>query len=325
MSSVTTPVPVEPGATAGGTATARLQRHEWLAVLRVAARSRRGMVGLSLALVVVAIAVIGPFVSPHSATAFVSDLPFSVPAGHYLLGTDVLGRDVLSRVLDGGWLLLIMAAAATLLGVAVGALAGVTAAYYRGWRDGLIMRIVDIILAFPAIVFALMLVSIAGPKLWLVVVAVAATHAPQVARVMRAAALDICEKDFVKAVELNKVPSGKIIRGEILPNLVTPLMVETGLRMTWSIIIIAGLSFIGFGLQPPAPNWGLMLNENRIGLVSNPWCVIAPALLIALLTIGVNTFTDAVARVSIGVERRVDEEQIVMREELPGRSAEPVH
>ena len=186
------------------------------------------------------------------------------------------------------------------------------------------MRIVDIILAFPAIVFALMLVSIAGPKLWLVVVAVAATHAPQVARVMRAAALDICEKDYVKAVELNKVPSGKIIRGEILPNLVTPLMVETGLRLTWSIIIIAGLSFIGFGLQPPAPNWGLMLNENRIGLVSNPWCVIAPALLIAMLTIGVNTFTDAVARVSIGVERRVDKEQIVITEELPGRSAEPV-
>ncbi len=92
---------------------------------------------------------------------------------------------MLSRVLDGGWLLLIVAAAATVLGVVVGALAGVTAAYYRGWRDGLIMRIVDIILAFPAIVFALLLVSIAGPKLWLVVVAVAATHAPQVARVMR--------------------------------------------------------------------------------------------------------------------------------------------
>ena len=135
----------------------------------------------------------------------------------------------------------------------------------------------------PAIVFALLLVSIAGPKLWLVVVAVAATHAPQVARVMRAAALDICEKDFVKAIELIRVPSRKIIRGEILPNLVTPLMVETGLRMTWSIVIIAGLSFIGFGLQPPAPNWGLMLNENRIGLVSNPWSVIVPALLIALL------------------------------------------
>ena len=229
----------------------------------------------------------------------------------------------MSRVLLGGWQLLLIAAIATLLGVAVGAIAGITAAYYKGWRDGLIMRIVDIILAFPAIVFALLLVSVAGPKLWLVVVAVAATHAPQVARVMRASALDICEKDFVKAMELIKVPSRKIIRGEILPNLVTPLMVETGLRMTWSIVIIAGLSFIGFGLQPPAPNWGLMLNENRIGLVSNPWAIIAPALLIAFLTIGLNTFTDAVARVSIGVQRPVGEEQF-LEERLIGRPLDAV-
>ncbi len=295
---------------------ARLRRREWLAVLVAAARSRRGAVGLAIAAIVVVVAVIGPFVAPHSATEFVGST-FELPSSSYWLGTDVLGRDVLSRVLDGGWLLLVVSAAATLLGVAIGALAGITAAYYKSWRDGLIMRIVDIILAFPAIVFALLLVSVAGPKLWLIVVAVAATHAPQVARVMRAAALDICEKDFVKAIELIKVPSRKIIRGEILPNLVTPLMVETGLRMTWSIVIIAGLSFIGFGLQPPAPNWGLMLNENRIGLVSNPWAIVAPALLIALLTIGLNTFTDAVARVSIGVQRPVGEEQL-LEEQLIG-------
>jgi peptide/nickel transport system permease protein len=286
--------------------TASLRRHEWLTVLAAAARSRRGIVGLSMALLVVAIAVIGPFVAPHTATEFVG-FPFATPSAHYWLGTDVLGRDLLSRVLDGGWLLLVVAAAATVLGVSVGALAGIMAAYYKGWRDGLIMRAVDVILAFPAIVFALMLVSIAGPKLWLVVVAVAATHAPQVARVMRSSALDICEKDYVKAIELIKVPSRKIIGGEILPNLLTPLMVEAGLRLTWSIVIIAGLSFIGFGLQPPAPNWGLMLNENRIGMVSNPWCVLVPAALIALLTVGVNTFTDSIARVSIGVDRPMKE------------------
>ena len=305
----------QPGA--GHRPVARLRRREWLAVLSAAARSRRGAIGLSVASIVLLVAVIGPFVAPFSPTEFVSGT-FEQPSAHYWLGTDVLGRDVLSRVLGGGWLLLAVSAAATVLGVAVGALAGIMAAYYRGWRDGLIMRIVDILLAFPAIVFALLLVSIAGPKLWLVVVAVAATHAPQVARVMRSSALDICEKDFVKAVELNRIPSRKIIQGELLPNLVTPLMVETGLRMTWSIVIIAGLSFIGFGLQPPAPNWGLMLNENRIGLVSNPWCMIVPAALIALLTIGLNTFTDAVARVSIGVERPVGEEPF-LEERLIGR------
>jgi peptide/nickel transport system permease protein len=264
------------------------------------------------------VAVIGPFVAPYSATEFVTSA-FAPPSKDAWLGGDILGRDVLSRTLEGGWLLLVISAAATVLGVAIGAMAGIMAAYYRGWRDGLIMRIVDIILAFPAIVFALLLVSVAGPKLWLVVIAVAATHAPQVARVMRAAALDICEKDFVKASEIIRIPSRKIIRGEILPNLVTPLMVETGLRMTWSIVIIAGLSFIGFGLQPPAPNWGLMLNENRIGLVSNPWSVVVPALLIALLTVGLNTFTDGVARVSIGVERPVGEEKF-LEEQLIGRT-----
>jgi peptide/nickel transport system permease protein len=307
---------------ANGSRQTRVRRHEWLAVLGAAARSRRGKVGLAVAGFVVGIAIIGPFVAPHSSTEFVSST-FEPPSAQYWLGTDVLGRDVLSRILHGGWLLLVVAAAATVLGVTVGALAGIAAAYYRGWRDGLIMRIVDIILAFPAIVFALLLVSIAGPRLWLVVVAVATTHAPQVARVMRASALDICEKDFVKAIELIRVPSRKIIRGEVLPNLVTPLMVETGLRMTWSIVIIAGLSFIGFGLQPPAPNWGLMLNENRIGLVSNPWSVAMPALLIALLTVGLNTFTDAVARVSIGVERPVGEE-VLLEEQLLGRPLDAV-
>lgn len=259
-----------------------------------------------MTLVVVAIALIGPFVAPHSATEFVT-LPFAGPSIHLPLGGDILGRDVLSRVLEGGWLLLAVATVATVLGVAVGALAGVTAAYFRGSPDGLIMRAVDVILAFPQIVFALLLVSIAGPSLWLLIVAVAITHAPQVARVMRSAALDICEKDYVKAAELIRISPWKIIRGEILPNLVTPLMVEAGLRLTWSIVLIAGLSFIGFGLQPPAANWGLMLNENRVGLVSNPWCVIVPAVLIALLTVGVNTFSDAIARVSIGVDRPSEE------------------
>jgi peptide/nickel transport system permease protein len=259
---------------------------------------------------VVLLAVIGPFVAPYSATEFVTT-PFAPPSKVAWLGGDILGRDVLTRVLDGGWLLLLSAGAATVLGVAIGALAGITAAYFKGWRDGVIMRTVDVILAFPAIVFALLLVSVAGPELWLVVVAVAATHAPQVARVMRASALDICEKDYVKAVEIIKLRPYRIIRREILPNLVTPLMVEIGLRLTWSIVIISGLSFIGFGLQPPTPNWGLMLNENRVGLVSNFWSVLVPAVLIALLTVGMNTYTDAIARVTIGVDRPVGEEVLL--------------
>jgi peptide/nickel transport system permease protein len=280
----------------------RVRRHEWLHVLRTTVRTPRGMVGMLLTMLVVGVAIIGPFVKPHSSTEFVTG-PFATPGSGAALGGDALGRDVLSRLLDGGWKLLLMATAATALGVVLGGVAGVSAAYIRGWRDNVIMRTVDVFLAFPQLVFALLLVSIVGPKTWLLVVAVGLSHAPQVARVLRATALEVSERDFVKAVEITGVKRTRVMRGEIMPNLITPLMVESGLRLTYSIIIIAGLSFIGFGIQPPGANWGLMINENRIGLTQNPWGVVAPAALIALLTVGVNTLTDAVARVTLGVER----------------------
>jgi peptide/nickel transport system permease protein len=299
------------GAQIGPKARARRRRRpQWLSTLGAAARTKRGAIGLGITGVVVLIAVIGPWVEPYSSTAFVTT-PFSAPSGSFLLGGDTLGRDVLSRVLDGGWVLLIMAALATALGVVVGAAAGISAAYLRGRADGLIMRTVDVILAFPSLVFALLLVSIIGPKLWLIVFAVGFTHAPAVARVLRSATLDISERDYVKAVELQGVKPGKVMRSEILPNLISPLMVETGLRLTYSIVLMAGLNFLGFGQPPPAANWGYMIQENRIGLSSNPWAVIVPAVLIALLTIGVNTYTDAVARVAIGVERRPEEAVLV--------------
>jgi peptide/nickel transport system permease protein len=281
------------------------RRREWLVTLRRAALLPRGRVGLGLIAIVLAVAIIGPFLAPHSDTANLVG-PYSGPSGQALLGGDELGRDVLSRVLDGGWVLLVMASAATLLGVTVGCACGIAAAYLQGRADGLLMRTVDVILAFPQIVFALLLVSIVGPKLWLIVLAVGVSHAPQVARVMRSAALDVSERDFVKASELLGTRRRRIMTREILPNLISPLMVEGGLRLTYSIVIIAGLSFLGFGQAPPAANWGTMINENRSGLVLNPWAVIVPAVLIAVLTIGTNTFTDAVARVSIGIDRGTD-------------------
>ena len=275
-------------------------------VLVQAARTPRGMAGLGLTCLVVLVAVIGPFVAPHAPDAFQSGA-FADPSGAFPLGTDTLGRDVLSRVLAGGWVLLVMATAATIFGVAVGAAAGVSAAYLRGVTDGFIMRSVDVILAFPSLVFVLLLVSIIGPKLWLITLAVGFTHAPAVARVLRSATLDLSERDYVKVVELQGMHPAKVMRTELLPNLISPLMVELGLRLTYSIVLISGLSFLGFGQAPPAPNWGYMIQENRLGLALNPWAVVAPAVLIAILTIGTNTFTDAVARVVIGVERETDD------------------
>jgi peptide/nickel transport system permease protein len=270
------------------------------------------MIGFGLALFVVLVAVVGPFVTPYSPNVNVPlALDFGKPSAQFLLGTDVEARDVLSRVLDGGWVLLIMAVCATAIGVAAGAAAGISAAYLRGISDGIIMRAVDVILSFPQLVFALLLLSLLGPKLWLITIAVGVSHAPQVARVLRSATLDLSERDFVKAAELQGMRPAKVMRKEILPNLVSPLMVEAGLRLTYSIVIIAGLAFLGFGPQPPTANWGVMINENQEGLALNPWAVIVPALLIALLTIGTNMFTDAFARVAIGVDRRPEEAALI--------------
>jgi peptide/nickel transport system permease protein len=282
-------------------------RQEWLVILRRAARTPRGAIGLAVSGFVVLLAIIGPFIAPHDPTASVGQTFGPPGSGNGLLGGDVLGRDVLSRVLAGGWLLLAVAAAATALGVILGVMLGVYAAYAGRWKDGLIMRVVDIFLAFPQLVFALLLVSVAGTHVWLLILAVGISHAPQVARVVRSAALDVCERDFVQAVELYDTPPLRVMVGEVLPNILSVVMVEFGLRFTYSILIIAGMSFLGFGLQPPTPNWGLMINENRIGLVVNPWAVIVPAALIAILTIGLNTFTDAIARASLGVDRPIEE------------------
>ncbi len=298
------PVP-PPTARAASGAGARPNR----SVLVRAARTRRGMVGLTLAGFVILVAAVGPFVAPHSPETFLT-VSFAKPHGGFPFGSDTLGRDVLSRVLAGGWVLLIMATGATVFGVGVGASAGIAAAYLRGLADGIIMRTVDVILAFPSLVFALLLVSIVGPKLWLITLAVGFTHAPAVARVMRSATLDLSERDYVKAVELQGMRPAKVMRTQLLPNLISPLMVELGLRLTYSIVLIAGLSFLGFGQAPPAPNWGYMIQENRLGLGLNPWAVIAPSALIAILTVGTNTFTDAVARVVIGVEKDADDPTI---------------
>jgi peptide/nickel transport system ATP-binding protein len=213
-----------------------------------------------------------------------------------VLGGDTLGRDVWSRLLDGGQVLLALAAISTILGVGLGATTGMVAGYYGKWRDSTLMRSVDVLLAFPGLVLALLLLSVAGPHVWLIVLAITLAQAPQVARVMRSATLRLSGESFVEAVEMFGIPRRQILRKEILPNLVSPLMVELGLRFTYSLLGVAALGFLGFGLPPPAPNWGAMINENRLGLVLNPWATVAPAVLLVLLTVGVNTLTDAVAR-----------------------------
>jgi peptide/nickel transport system permease protein len=280
------------------------RQHRPLMVLFSAAwRQARTKVGVALVLVLVGSALIGPLFAPHSPTDFVAT-PFAKPSAAPPLGTDYLGRDILSRFLWGGRSVLALSVAATAIGVVLGVTIGLLAAYSRNWLDELLMRGMDVLLAFPQIVLALVAVATVGPKLWLLVLAVGITTAPRVARVSRGAAVEVVQRDFVRAAEAIGEKRRKILLGEVLPNITSPLMVETSLRLTFSVGVIAGLSFLGFGLQPPAADWGLMINENRGGLLQGaPWGVVLPVLAIGLLTIGTSLIGDGLSRSAIGIER----------------------
>ena len=278
------------------------RRKEWVQLLSDAVHYRRTQIGLALFLFIVAVAVFGPFVAPHSPYEFVT-APFAKPSSAAVLGGDKLGRDVLSRVLYGGRSVLILSFIATAIGMIIGVSLGLFAGYARAAVDDVIMRLLDVFLAFPQIVLVLLLVSVLGPRLWLIVLTVGLSHAPRIARVARGSTLEVKERDFVKAAESLGVSRLKIAFGEILPTITSPLFVEFGLRLTYSIGLIAALSFLGFGLQPPSADWGLMINENRIGLLIQPYSIFVPVALIAILTIGVNLATDGMARAMIGIER----------------------
>lgn len=276
-------------------------------LLRRAWRLWRTKVGTALVLLLIGIALVGPFFAPYEPDAF-ADAPYASPSDLTRLGTDGLGRDILTRFLWGGRSILGLSAAATAIGLALGIAIGLVAAYSRGLLDDMTMRAMDVILAFPSIVLALVAVATVGPKLWLLVLVVGLTTMPRVARVTRGAALEVVERDYVRAAEAMGESRVKILAGEILPNVTSPLMVEASLRLTYSIGLIAGLSFLGFGLQPPAADWGLMINENRQALTVQPWGVVMPVLAIVVLTIGTSLIADGLARASAGIDRRVGAE-----------------
>ena len=272
-------------------------------LLRNALRLWRTRIGLMMVGRLVAIAVFGPFFAPHDPTAFVG-IPNTGPGGDALFGTDHIGQDVWSRFLWGGREILVMAVLATVIGLVFGSAIGLTAAYARNALDDVLMRAMDVILAFPQIMLALVVIATVGPQAWLLVAAVGLTTMPRVARVTRGAAQPIVERDFVAAAEALGVPRARILLREVLPNILSPLLVEANLRLTYSIGIIASLAFLGFTPNPNGADWGLMIQENQLALGTNqPWGVVLPMLAIALLTVGTGLVGDGFARAAAGIDR----------------------
>jgi peptide/nickel transport system permease protein len=258
-------------------------------------RSFSGAVGVTIVVFVVAVAIFGRYFAPYDPNVPVT-APLSPPSSHYWLGTDFLGRDVFSRLLYGGRSVITLAALATGLGYLIGMSVGLIAGFSRSRVDPVLMRSVDVMLAFPPLLFLLVLISGAGTGVEVLVIGVAVIQAPGISRIVRTATLEVSVRGYVEAAIARGERSYAVIVREVLPNIMAPVLVDSGLRFTYSILIIASVNFLGLGLQPPASDWALMISDNRQYIAIQAWAVLAPAAMIALLTIGINLTGDAIAR-----------------------------
>jgi peptide/nickel transport system permease protein len=256
---------------------------------------RSGRVGLVLVGAVIVVALIGPLVSPHSPAEIVGT-PLQAPSRSALLGTDFLGRDGMSRFLHGGLTLLVVALLATLGAYFVGIPIGIVAGMRRGPFDALTVAGVDLLFAFPGIIFLLVLLAAVGRGLGVAIMGIAIVNLPRVVRIVRSVTIEVGTAAYVEAAVVRGERQPSIIVKDVLPNIWTPVLTDFGLRVTASVFLFASLSYLGLGQSPPAAEWGLMISENRAGLTLQPWVVVAPAIAIAVLMIGVNLVADSVAR-----------------------------
>jgi len=265
--------------------------------LRLLTRSGTFIGGVIILAIFVICAIFGEALAPDDpfATDPLDDL--AAPSGEHLFGTDRVGRDVLSRVIVGAQDILVVAPAATLLGTVLGTVLGLLTGYFRGPVDDILSRFIDAFLSLPTVIIALLVIVALGPSNATVIVVVGLIFSPIIARTVRAAVLQEREMEYVAAAQLRNEKTPYILFAEILPNVMGPVMVEFTVRLGYAIFTVATLSFLGFGIQPPAPDWGLQIFEHY-GLISGGywWPVVFPALAIAILVIGVNMIADGIAK-----------------------------
>ncbi|GAB2912721.1 ABC transporter permease [Nonomuraea fastidiosa] len=249
------------------------------------------MAGLVLVVAFVLLALIGPLVTGDPAAQdYMATL--APPSPEHLMGTDDLGRDAFARIAHGAQVSLQAGVLSTLLAMVVGIPIGLVAGFYRRWLDPIVMRLVDVTLAFPFLVFAVGLAAIIGPSLKGVVLALGFSQLPAVIRITRGEVLAVREMDYVAAAVADGAGDGHIIFRYVLPNCLSPLIVQATVAIPAAIIGEATLSFLGLGVQPPTPSWGVMLTTAQQYLSDAPWLAIWPGLMIALATLGFNLLGD---------------------------------
>jgi peptide/nickel transport system permease protein len=257
-------------------------------------------IGGAIMAIYVVVALTGPWWVPYGPSDIGVGLPLGGASGQHLFGTDDLGRDVFSRAVIGTRTDLSLALAGTALGCVSGAILGLLSAYFGGWADEVVMRVVDGIISIPFLIFALLVISAAGPERTgdptLLVAVVALIYAPRMARMARATALEVMTSDFVLIARTRGEGPLPIVFREVLPNAWGTLLVELAVRLGNAPLVIGSLGFLGFGIRPPTPEWGLMISEERSALLTAPVLVLGPAAMLAALVIGINLFADGLAR-----------------------------
>lgn len=264
--------------------------------------SGTGWVGASIVAFWIAMAIAGPWLAPYDRGTLVSNNIFDPMGSRFLLGTDYLGRDMLSRLLAGARTTIGLAGVGTALAILIGAPLGMLAAVIGGWVDMALSRAIDALLSIPTLLLGLMMVAAIGSYIPVLLLAAALAYAPGHFRLVRALSMDMNVIDFVEVARARGESTWWIARREILPNIIMPLMTDIGLRFVFVVLFMSGLSFLGLGVQPPDADWGAMVRENLAGLSYGYAAALVPATAIASLTIGLNLVVDSL---SAGVGRNI--------------------
>ena len=266
--------------------------------LRVLLRSPSFLIGAGVILFWLACAILGNRITPFDPRFDQTDALSASPSAEHWFGTDRLGRDVFSRVLAGSRDILLIAPAATLLATVFGTALGLLTGYLRGIADDTISRVIDAVLAIPLLVLAVTVVTALGSRsAWAVAIVIAIVFTPIIARTVRAAVLAEAQLEYVEAARLRGEHASYVMFAEVLPNVMPPILVEATVRLGYAIFAVATLTFIGFGLQPPSPDWAVQIADNYPYLADSWWTVLFPALAIASLVVAVNLVSDSVQQV----------------------------
>ena len=275
----------------------KIEKDEILSPSKLAWRSfksrKLGLVGSLMVVFLILIAIFGNFITPYDPLEMHTTDALTGPSAKYWLGTDRFGRDQLSRLINGTRISMTVSFGSIFIAAVAGVIIGLVSGYYGGYIDGIIMRLLDVIFAFPMLLLALVLVAMLGPSLQNVLIAIGFVQHARFARIVRGSVLSVKEKEFIEGIRSVGARGLTIIFRFILPNVLSPVIVQATWGLSIAIMLEAALSFLGLGTQPPMPSWGLMLNESRRFMELAPWMTIFPGLAIMFAVLGFNLMGDA--------------------------------